>query len=73
MLVELEREGKGASAPGLTVGDVKVDLEVEHVADALVGEGVQALKDEHLAGGSVGTSTRTEVGRARMTYLQGEG
>ena len=28
------------------VGDVEVDLEIEHVADALVGEGVETLEDK---------------------------
>ena len=32
------------------VGDVEVDLEVEHVANALVREGVEALEDEDVRG-----------------------
>mmetsp|Transcript_5430 Transcript_5430/g.18886 ORF Transcript_5430/g.18886 Transcript_5430/m.18886 type:complete len:398 (-) Transcript_5430:65-1258(-) len=35
------------------VGDVEVDLEVVHVAHALVVEGVQALHDEDLGGGDL--------------------
>ena len=39
--------------------------------DEFLGAGVGVVQRRH-AGGSLRTNTRTEIGRARMTHLQGE-
>jgi hypothetical protein len=54
------------------VAAVLVDHHAALLAQQRLGADVLVQRRNHLGGGSLRTSTRIEVGRARMIYLRGE-